>query len=331
MTPEPVGPNFAERVRARVSGAPLREGNRLHLLKNGPRAFDEWVTEIERAERWCTSRTSSSRRARSGARSETRSRPKRARTCRRACSTTASARRTPRQTCGATCEGRASTCGRSTVSPRSGARVRAARSPQVAGRRRRLRLGRGDLHRRRVDRPRAGHGIALTDWELDVLVEGEASGAQMEDMFEDDLADSREMLLDGAGRSPKPDAEHRVERPRARHGHRFWPVASSGSGSRALASAARAGGAAFTGQQRAARATRADGPGGRRRRPDRSGARGFALSPLRRLALGRGERPDRRLRTRSGAVAPKPSLPARVSARTRLSIQSERLSVASTG
>lgn len=80
-----------------------------------------------------------------------------------------------------------------------------------------------------------------------MLVEGEASGAQMEDMFEDDLADSREMLLDGAGRSPKPDAEHRVERPRARHGHRFWPVASSGSGSRALASAARAGGAAFTG------------------------------------------------------------------------------------
>ena len=30
----------------RVSGAPLREGTRLSLLKNGPQTYDEWLEEI---------------------------------------------------------------------------------------------------------------------------------------------------------------------------------------------------------------------------------------------------------------------------------------------
>jgi hypothetical protein len=30
----------------RVSDAPLREGTRLSLLKNGPQTYDEWLEEI---------------------------------------------------------------------------------------------------------------------------------------------------------------------------------------------------------------------------------------------------------------------------------------------
>jgi cardiolipin synthase A/B len=37
---------------ARASDAPLRDGNRLRLLKNGPVTYDDWLTEIARAERW---------------------------------------------------------------------------------------------------------------------------------------------------------------------------------------------------------------------------------------------------------------------------------------
>jgi cardiolipin synthase len=37
---------------ARASDAPLREGNRLRLLKNGPDTYDDWLAEITRAERW---------------------------------------------------------------------------------------------------------------------------------------------------------------------------------------------------------------------------------------------------------------------------------------
>ena len=35
----------------RVSDAPLRKGNRLTLLKNGPQTYDEWLEEIGRAKR----------------------------------------------------------------------------------------------------------------------------------------------------------------------------------------------------------------------------------------------------------------------------------------
>jgi cardiolipin synthase len=36
----------------RASDAPLRDGNRLRLLKDGPVTYDDWLTEIARAERW---------------------------------------------------------------------------------------------------------------------------------------------------------------------------------------------------------------------------------------------------------------------------------------
>jgi cardiolipin synthase len=41
-----------EGILGRVSDAPLREGNRLALLKNGPDTYDDWLTAIARAERW---------------------------------------------------------------------------------------------------------------------------------------------------------------------------------------------------------------------------------------------------------------------------------------
>jgi hypothetical protein len=41
-----------ERVLARASDAPLRQGNRLELLKNGPNTYDDWLQAISRAERW---------------------------------------------------------------------------------------------------------------------------------------------------------------------------------------------------------------------------------------------------------------------------------------
>ena len=41
-----------ERVLARTSDAPLREGNRLALLKNGPKTYDDWLQAISQAKRW---------------------------------------------------------------------------------------------------------------------------------------------------------------------------------------------------------------------------------------------------------------------------------------
>jgi cardiolipin synthase len=41
-----------DRALARVSDAPLREGNRVTLLKDGPNTYDDWIAEIARAERW---------------------------------------------------------------------------------------------------------------------------------------------------------------------------------------------------------------------------------------------------------------------------------------
>jgi cardiolipin synthase A/B len=41
-----------DRALARTSDAPLREGNRLTLLKDGPDTYDDWIAEIGRAERW---------------------------------------------------------------------------------------------------------------------------------------------------------------------------------------------------------------------------------------------------------------------------------------
>ena len=41
-----------DRALGRASDAPLRTGNRLALLENGPQTFEEWLEEIGRAEKW---------------------------------------------------------------------------------------------------------------------------------------------------------------------------------------------------------------------------------------------------------------------------------------
>ena len=41
-----------ERILARASDAPLRAGNRLELLKNGPNTYDHWLRAISRAKHW---------------------------------------------------------------------------------------------------------------------------------------------------------------------------------------------------------------------------------------------------------------------------------------
>src|SRR3712207_5212771 len=41
-----------DRALARTSDAPLREGNRLALLKDGPNTYDDWFAAISHAERW---------------------------------------------------------------------------------------------------------------------------------------------------------------------------------------------------------------------------------------------------------------------------------------
>jgi cardiolipin synthase len=41
-----------EGILGRVSDAPLRDGNRIELLKNGPDTYDDWLRAISRAERW---------------------------------------------------------------------------------------------------------------------------------------------------------------------------------------------------------------------------------------------------------------------------------------
>ena len=40
------------RILARASDAPLREGNRLALIKNGPNTYEDWLTAIAQAKRW---------------------------------------------------------------------------------------------------------------------------------------------------------------------------------------------------------------------------------------------------------------------------------------
>ncbi len=41
-----------DRALARASDAPLREGNRLELLRNGPDTYEDWLAAISEAERW---------------------------------------------------------------------------------------------------------------------------------------------------------------------------------------------------------------------------------------------------------------------------------------
>ena len=51
VTAEPSVPRGErlDRALARVSDAPLREGNRVTLLKDGPNTYDDWIAEIARA------------------------------------------------------------------------------------------------------------------------------------------------------------------------------------------------------------------------------------------------------------------------------------------
>jgi cardiolipin synthase A/B len=87
----------------------------------------------------------------------------------------------------------------------------------------------------------------LTDWEIDLVVEGRSFGAKMGEMFEEDLADSREIRLGGTAQRPKPEPERRIAPARRRLPVGSGGSGSSGSGSRAIATAARASGAAFRG------------------------------------------------------------------------------------
>ena len=41
-----------DRAMARVSDSPLRYGNELRLLENGPRTYEDWLAEIRNAQRW---------------------------------------------------------------------------------------------------------------------------------------------------------------------------------------------------------------------------------------------------------------------------------------
>lgn len=79
----------------------------------------------------------------------------------------------------------------------------------------------------------------LTNWELDLLVEDPCFGAKMEAMFEDDLANAREINLGGKGRRYKA----RPERPLGRKD----PLGrgSPGSGPRALSRATQVGATAI--------------------------------------------------------------------------------------
>jgi cardiolipin synthase len=41
-----------DRVLARASDAPLRKGNKLELLRNGPNTYEDWLAAISGARRW---------------------------------------------------------------------------------------------------------------------------------------------------------------------------------------------------------------------------------------------------------------------------------------
>ena len=48
-----------ERALAQVSDAPLRGGNRLALLKNGPETYEDWLAAIDKCPRESPERSSS--------------------------------------------------------------------------------------------------------------------------------------------------------------------------------------------------------------------------------------------------------------------------------
>jgi cardiolipin synthase len=85
----------------------------------------------------------------------------------------------------------------------------------------------------------------LTDWEIDLVIESRPFGAKMEEMFEEDLADSREMRLGYSARRPRAIPERRIAPAKRRVPLGSGGSGSGGSGSRAVATVARAAGAAF--------------------------------------------------------------------------------------
>ena len=44
--------NGFNRAMGRVSDAPLRQGNELELLRNGPATYEDWLSAIEGAREW---------------------------------------------------------------------------------------------------------------------------------------------------------------------------------------------------------------------------------------------------------------------------------------
>jgi len=82
----------------------------------------------------------------------------------------------------------------------------------------------------------------LLNWEIDLIAEGRSFGAEMEEMFEEDLADSLPVRLDGFGR---PKGEQRRRTPSKIRS----TLGSEGSGSRVAATAARTGAAMIRGEE----------------------------------------------------------------------------------
>ena len=82
----------------------------------------------------------------------------------------------------------------------------------------------------------------VTNWEIDLLAEDYHFGARMESMFEEDLHDAREVILEprGPGRNPRPRPESPAAGPEQRARRRPREAAP-----RALAAATRLGRTAF--------------------------------------------------------------------------------------
>ncbi|HSK99190.1 MAG TPA: phospholipase D-like domain-containing protein [Rubrobacteraceae bacterium] len=82
----------------------------------------------------------------------------------------------------------------------------------------------------------------VTNWEIDLLAQDRDFGARMEWMFEEDLDDAREVILEsrGPGRNPRPRPESPATRPEQRAQRRPREAAP-----RALAAATRLGRTAF--------------------------------------------------------------------------------------
>lgn len=83
-------------------------------------------------------------------------------------------------------------------------------------------------------------GSLVANWELDLVAEDRDFGARMERMFEEDLANAREIQLVRTARRPKPEPERPISRSERRV-QRGGP----GSGSQATATLRRVGGVAL--------------------------------------------------------------------------------------